>query len=154
MSASDGPAFIHATALVLGERGLLLRGASGAGKSALALALLARFSQKGDFARLVGDDRVSVEAMNGRLLARPHPAIAGVIEARGLGLLRMPHESVCALHAVIDVHQGEQAPPRLPDEEAQWASLAGIKLPRLATLGCSDASVARIIFFVQRITTI
>ena len=41
------------------------------------------------FARLVGDDRVHVEAAGGRLLVRPAPALAGLIEVRGIGVLRL-----------------------------------------------------------------
>ncbi|MGJ0506589.1 MAG: HPr kinase/phosphorylase [Methylocystis sp.] len=144
---------IHANAVALGEKGLLLRGPSGAGKSALTLALLARFESRGDFARLVGDDRVLVEALGGRLVARPHPAIAGVIEIRGAGLLRVPYETCCTLHGVVDIAAPGATPPRLPEEAEKTVTLKGIVLPRLQVRGCDDVSVARIMFFLQSITT-
>lgn len=145
--------YIHGNALALGEKGLLLRGPSGAGKSALTLALIARFEAQGDFARLVADDRVRLEALGGRLVARPHPAIAGVIEIRGAGLLRLPYESCCMLRGVIDVAAPGANPPRLPEEAEKSVTLKGIALPRLQVRGCDDVSVARIGFFVQSIMT-
>jgi HPr kinase/phosphorylase len=149
-----GPApslYLHANALVLGEKGLLLRGPSGAGKSALTLALISRFEAQGDFGRLVGDDRVAVEALHGRVVARPHPAIEGMIEIRGLGVSRIAFEAACVLHAIVDICG---APSRHPESAEKSASICKIALPRLAVADCSDVSVARIIFFLQRITTI
>jgi serine kinase of HPr protein (carbohydrate metabolism regulator) len=145
--------YIHANALALGEIGLLLRGPSGSGKSALALSLLHRFDARGDFARLVGDDRVSVELVGGRLIARPHPAIAGQIEARGLGLLRLPYEPACVLHAIVDLAPAGQAPARLPEETEKTASLLGVRLPRLGAEGWGDVVIDRIVAFIQIIRT-
>jgi serine kinase of HPr protein (carbohydrate metabolism regulator) len=144
---------VHAVAVLLGEKGLLLRGRSGAGKSALALALLERFRLKGDFAALVADDRVLVDACAGRLIARPHPALAGMIEARGLGILNLRYERACRLHAIVDVSAPGETPPRLPQEGEKTAELAGVALPRVVAAGCDDVSVARIALFLQGITT-
>ena len=58
-------ASVHASAVLVGDRAVLIRGPSGSGKSALAYALI-RAAEIGGFARLVGDDRVHVEAANGR----------------------------------------------------------------------------------------
>ena len=146
--------YIHANALALGEKGLLLRGTSGAGKSALSLALISRFEDRGEFARLIGDDRVCVEPHGGRLVARPHPATAGLIEARGAGLLRLPFEPACVLTAIVDLLAPGQLPPRYPEETEKNAVLQGVVLPRFVTEGCGEASVARIIAFIQSITTI
>lgn len=146
--------FVHANALVLGEKGVLLRGPSGSGKSALTLALISRYRSQGDFARLVGDDRVRVEASNGRLVARPHPAIAGVLEIRSHGLSRIDYEPACVLHAIVDLCAPDDPPVRLPQEAEKYAALHGIVLPRLCTPDCGDVTVARIIFFIQSIATI
>ena len=58
-AASAG--YIHATVVLVGEAGVLIRGASGSGKSALALALMSEAGRRGLFARLVGDDRGDAE---------------------------------------------------------------------------------------------
>ncbi len=147
-------AYLHANAVALGEWGLLLRGPSGAGKSALSLALIARFAAKGAFARLVGDDRVRVEAHDGRLVARPHPSIEGLIEIRGLGLVSAPFERACRLHAVVDIASPGETPPRRPEDAQKNVFLRDIALPRLAVQGCDDVSLARIVFFLQGVNTI
>jgi HPr kinase/phosphorylase len=146
-------AYLHANALALGEKGLLLRGPSGAGKSALTLALIARFEASGAFARLVGDDRVRVESHGGRLVARPHPAIAGLIEVRGIGPVRVPFEKACRLSALVDVGRPGETPARFPEEAEKKVVLQGVALPRLYVQGCDDAALARIVVFLQSVDT-
>jgi hypothetical protein len=102
-AAAGHATYIHATALAVAETGILIRGPSGAGKSRLALQLIAEAGRRGLFARLVGDDRIAVAARGGRLIARPHPTIAGQIESRGEGILATPHEAAAVLRLVIDV---------------------------------------------------
>jgi len=121
-------ATIHASAVLAGARAVLIRGPSGAGKSRLALELI-EVGHRGDipFARLVGDDRVHLEAAGGRLLVRPAPELAGLIELRGLGILRRDHESCAVVGLVVDL-DAEDA-QRLP--ERRETMIEGIKLPRL-----------------------
>ncbi|MBN9062694.1 MAG: aldolase [Rhizobiales bacterium] len=121
---------LHATCLIVGEAGVLIRGASGAGKSRLARALLAEAALRGLFARLVGDDHVSVEAAGGRLIAHGHPAVAGLIEARGLGLLPARSEAFCVVRLVVDLE--EQPGARMQEPSEQAIAIAGIAVPRLA----------------------
>ncbi|HEY8163170.1 MAG TPA: HPr kinase/phosphatase C-terminal domain-containing protein [Methylocystis sp.] len=151
---TEARAYHHANALVLGEKGVLLRGPSGSGKSAFTLALISRCQSRGDFARLVADDRVSLEGANGRLVARPHPAISGAMELRGLGLMRMEYEPACVLHAIVDICPPGARPARMPEETEKSEVLLGIGLPRLCVEACCEVSVARIIFFIQSIATI
>ena len=80
------PATIHASAVLVGARAALIRGPSGAGKSRLALDLIhAARAGSLPFARLVADDRVHLEAANGRLLARPAEALAGLLRCAAPG---------------------------------------------------------------------
>ncbi|MGD9544206.1 MAG: HPr kinase/phosphorylase [Methylocystis sp.] len=147
------PDYIHANALVLGDFGLLLRGPSGAGKSALALQLIADWRTRGVFAALVGDDRVAIEARHGRLIARPHPAIRGMIEARGLGILRVAYEPACVLRAVVDLRAGAQAPNRYPDADETTTELSGVTLPRMFENAASLGAVSRIAAYIQTVAT-
>src|SRR5262249_50773426 len=82
---ADQSPTVHASAVLAGARAVLIRGPAGSGKSQLALAVI-QAAQTGllRFARLVGDDRVHLEAHHGRLLVRPAAALAGLIEVRGL----------------------------------------------------------------------
>jgi HPr kinase/phosphorylase len=105
-SPASPAGWTHATALLIGETGILIRGASGSGKSSLALALLAQAELSGRFASLVGDDRVQLEVRAGRLIARPHPALAGRAERRGQGIVVLPHEAATLVRCVIDLVDG------------------------------------------------
>src|ERR1700746_4223911 len=88
MTGATG-ASIHASAVLVGKRAVLIRGPSGSGKSRLAfdLILAGRAGQVAP-AVLVGDDRVHGAAKEGVLTVRPAPALAGLIEIRGLGIRR------------------------------------------------------------------
>jgi serine kinase of HPr protein (carbohydrate metabolism regulator) len=121
---------VHASAVLIGARAVLIQGPSGSGKSGLAMALLqAAAGGALPFARLVGDDRVHLEAAHGRLMVRPAPALTGRIEVRGLGIRRMAHEPVAVVGLVVELGTAVE---RLPEAEQQEALLSGIRLPRLA----------------------
>lgn len=130
------PLRLHASAVVVGESGILIRGPSGAGKSGLALALIALARSQGRFARLVADDRTGITVRAGRLLAAPVPPIEGMIERRGLGLTPEPYLATAVIRLVIDC--GAE-PERMPEPEALVEAIAGVTLPRLSLLpGAGD----------------
>jgi HPr kinase/phosphorylase len=122
-----GPATVHGSAVLLGETGILIRGASGSGKSALVLELLAADPER---ARLVADDRVVLAPVNGRLLADVPAPIAGLIELRGVGLLRRPFVAPVVIRLVVDLVPAEAA-PRLPETAESETAVEGIALRRL-----------------------
>jgi len=121
---------IHASAVLVGAKAVLIRGPAGSGKSRLAFELI-EAARQGTlaFARLVGDDRVHIEAHHGHLLVRPAPALAGLLEVRGLGIRRVPHEPVATVGLLVDLAAADAA--RLPDPDALESELAGVTLPRL-----------------------
>ncbi len=122
----------HASAVVVGETGILIRGASGAGKTTLALALVAESLRDRRFARLVADDTVGLEESGGRLIARPHPRTAGLAERRGIGIVRVEHEPACVVRLIVDlVAYDAGQPSRLPDDAEMRTTLLGVVLPRL-----------------------
>jgi serine kinase of HPr protein (carbohydrate metabolism regulator) len=125
---------VHATGVILGERSVLILGASGAGKTSLALALAAHARHCGLFARLVGDDQLLVSAQDGRLILRAPPAIAGQAEVRGLGPRRVAHEARAVADLAVRLVEAAVA-PRFP--EAKTETIAGIRLPVL-TLAAGD----------------
>ena len=110
MTAASGDRLIlHASCVAVGQRGLLILGPSGSGKSGLALQMMALG------AALIADDRVAVTREDGLLVARcPVPGIRGRIEARGLGILATPAEDAATLALAIDLGQTEtdRLPPR------------------------------------------
>ena len=109
---------VHATAVAIAGKGVLLLGPPGSGKSDLALRLIDRG------AILIGDDRVHV-AEDGTL--HPAPALAGLIEVRGLGILPTPH--VGAVPACLAVELGK-APQRMPEPAVR--RVGGLSLPMIA----------------------
>ena len=144
---------VHATAVVIGERGVLLRGASGAGKSLLALALVDRARREGGFAAIVGDDRVWLEAVNGRLVGRGAPRLAGLCERRSQGVVEAPHEARAVLRLIVDLAERGAPPPRMPEVAETYAALGGLNLPRLR-LDLSpglDDGVSAVMLALQRI---
>ena len=126
-----GSTTIHASAVLVGARAVLIRGPSASGKSRLALELI-EAARAGAllFARLVADDRVHLETAGGRLLARPAAALAGLIEVRGVGLLRVAHEPSAVVGFVVDLAAADAA--RLPEPDKRKADIDGILVPRLA----------------------
>ncbi len=79
---------VHASAVLVGEHGVLIRGASGSGKSSLVLGLIDRDPSS---TRLIADDRVHLDADRGRLVAAAPDTIAGKLEVRGQGIVEVAH---------------------------------------------------------------
>src|SRR3984885_9999003 len=98
-----GPS-IHASAVLIGNRAVLIRGPSGSGKSRLAfdLILAGRAGQIAT-AALVGDDRVHVWTKGAELMIGPAPALAGLIEIRGLGVRRCDFVAEARVGLVVDL---------------------------------------------------
>jgi len=133
--------YLHATALLVAEGAVLIRGASGAGKSQLALALMAEARRRGLFTGLIGDDRVAVSAAGLHILVRGHPSIRGWIEERGSGILPEIPEAAGVLRCVVDLVED---PPRLPEGEGGQVVLRGVAVPAFALwTGCAPQEGAR-----------
>jgi len=123
-------ASVHASAVLVGNRAVLIRGPSGSGKSRLAFDLiLAGRSGQIPPAVLVGDDRVHVEASRGQLLVRPAHELAGLIEIRGLGIRRCDFAGEAEVGLVIDLAAADAE--RLPAPEALLTRIHGVQLPRI-----------------------
>ncbi|MDE5454948.1 serine kinase [Bradyrhizobium sp. CSA112] len=123
-------ASVHASAVLVGNRAVLIRGPSGAGKSRLAFDLiLAGRAGQVPPAVLVGDDRVHLDTVAEQLWVRPAPELAGLIEIRGLGIRRCDfvREAVVGLIADLAASDAE----RLPPPESLAISLNGVLLPRI-----------------------
>ncbi len=124
---------VHATCVALdgtsGRCGILLRGPSGAGKSDLALRLI------DEGARLVADDRCELsldesgQGVAPRVIARAPAALAGRIEARGLGIVEAPRVAEAQVVLIVDLVRGD-AVERLPEPLCE--DLMGVALPCLA----------------------
>ncbi len=119
---------MHASAIVAGERGVLVAGPSGSGKTALALALIAHCRQWGVFGALLADDQVLVEPANGRIVMRAPSPIAGLVEVRGFGPAGIFHQRLAVADLVVRLVDPAAA-PRMAEEGRE--TILGVGLPRL-----------------------
>jgi serine kinase of HPr protein (carbohydrate metabolism regulator) len=119
---------IHGTALLIGDRGLVVTGASGSGKTALALALVERFATPGRLCRLVGDDQLVVSGHDGRLVCRAPAALAGLAEVHGIGPRSLRVETSMVADLVLRLVPAAAA-ERFQADTAE--TIAGCTLPRI-----------------------
>lgn len=112
---------LHASCVDIDGAGLLIKGASGTGKSSLALQMMALGAQ------LVADDRTDVTRHHYDLVATCPPTIQNRIEARGIGILHAKATASCQITAIVDldVCETERLPP------ARWTTLLSCTVPLL-----------------------
>jgi len=141
--------FVHATsvAMMTGRRwyAVLLRGPSGAGKSDLALRLI-----EGG-ARLIADDQTHLAKKGHALIASPPPALAGMIEVRGLCIVKLPRGRLMAaapLALLVDLVRAEEV-ERMPEPERE--TLQDVELPRMAFAPFEASTVAKLRLALARI---
>ncbi|SDR23570.1 HPr kinase/phosphatase C-terminal domain-containing protein [Pseudovibrio sp. Tun.PSC04-5.I4] len=128
VQAATGQA-IHATCVVIGKIGLLVRGKSGSGKTALGLELIHAARLQGSYAAMVADDRVYVTAKNNRLIATCPDQIQGKAELRGHGIVDVPYLNKALVHVVLDFEDLSKM-DRIPDESALTCEICSVKLIR------------------------
>ncbi|MES2472075.1 MAG: aldolase [Pseudomonadota bacterium] len=117
---------IHASCVALGGKGVLLLGASGAGKSDLALRLI------DDGAVLVADDRTLLFVKNGALHAKAPPSIQGLLEIRGLGIVELPARPSVKLALAVTLGREGARLPVLRFYQPSSALKTNTKLPQIA----------------------
>jgi serine kinase of HPr protein (carbohydrate metabolism regulator) len=110
---------LHASCVAIDGRAVLIEGLSGSGKSDLALRLIDRGAE------LVSDDYTIVRRDGMQARAAPGPNIEGMIEVRGVGLVRMPHSTDVPIAMIVSLNADVE---RLPDA-LSTRSIAGIAVP-------------------------
>jgi HPr kinase/phosphorylase len=112
-------ATVHGTCVCLGRSAALIRGASGSGKSDLALRFLF-LARRGPAAheapKLVADDQVLLTRSEGVVRAQPPETIAGKLEVRGVGIVEVKWAADADLMLVVDLVPPEQV-ERMPPHE-------------------------------------
>jgi serine kinase of HPr protein (carbohydrate metabolism regulator) len=142
MTAGTQQARLHATCVAVDGLGVLLRGPPGSGKSDLALRLI----ETG--AELVADDQTELAGEGADLLAGSPATIAGLLEVRGLGLLRFPCRSRVRVVLAVDLVEAA-AVPRLPDPAS--LVLCGITVPLLALWPHAASAPIKVRLAVRRL---
>ena len=125
----------HATAVAIDGEAVLLRGPSGSGKSDLALRLIDRGAQ------LVADDQTLLRREGDRVLASAPPAIAGLIEIRGVGLVRVPAAVVAPLVLIADLMASSDI-ERMPEWRAE--TVLGVAVPLVAVAPFEASAPAKL----------
>ena len=126
---------VHGTTVALEGDGVLLRGPSGSGKSDLALRLI------DGGARLVADDQTELTRTPNGLVARAPLSIAGKMEVRGVGIMRVPTVPSAPIRLVVDLMPADQV-ERLP--EPQFCEYLQCSLPLLALAPFEASTPAKI----------
>ena len=130
---------LHATTVALSDRGVLILGPSGSGKSSLALSLLALGCC------LISDDQTLLRKDGTGLSAScPNPDLQGVIEARGIGLLKLSSQPSVTLSLVVDMGRAETE--RLPPQRCEQI----LQMPLPLVLGAQNPHLAQAILLLLR----
>jgi HPr kinase/phosphorylase len=144
MSENSGPALrIHATAVAIDGRAVLLRGASGAGKSDLALRLI----DAGAY--LVTDDQSELFRRGEEIFVRPPNRISGLIEVRGIGIVRIDALDEAPVVLIADLVPPEQV-ERMPQRRRE--PILGLNLPVIALTPFEASTPAKLRLIVRAFT--
>ncbi|MER9130607.1 HPr kinase/phosphorylase [Mesorhizobium sp. M0768] len=121
----------------MGDRGILITGPSGLGKTTLALALIDHCSQRELFSRLIGDDQLYAADCDGRLVCRAPVSIAGLVEVPGFGPKPIRFEPSCVIDLIIRlVPAGKMA--RFQEDCCEL--VVGVPVPRIDLAGRNVAA--------------
>jgi serine kinase of HPr protein (carbohydrate metabolism regulator) len=141
---------LHASAVQLAGKGVVIFGASGSGKSSLALELLRHVLRDGKEAWLISDDRVAFDRRGDDLIAAPPAPLAGLIEVRGSGIHPIKHIPFARLHLAVELVEESQAlrmPPQAPKLVARGVALPCLILPSGQTQACMRAILSHLGLF-------
>ena len=134
---------VHATAVAIGGRAVLLRGPSGSGKSDLALRLIDAGAQ------LVSDDYSQLQREDKAILVRAPKSISGLIEARGIGILKVETLPVAPLALIADL-VAPQHIDRLPEPRSE--TIFGLAIPVVAIAPFEPSAPAKLRFALAALT--
>jgi len=139
---THAPETLHATCIKVDGLGILLRGRSGSGKSDLALRLI------DTGARLIADDYTELRTENGRLMASAPATIEGMIEVRGVGVLKIGTAVRANVRAIIDL-VGPERIERLPED--QRITLLDVSIARFQLTPFESSAPAKVRMIARRI---
>jgi serine kinase of HPr protein (carbohydrate metabolism regulator) len=131
---------IHASTVAIDGRAVLITGASGAGKSDLALRLLDRGFT------LVSDDQTIVKRDGSRLIASAPPTIAGKLEVRGIGIIDMERVDNVPVALLLELTSDIQ---RLPDDSGERPIL-GVSVPLISIDAMTASAPSKVALALDR----
>ena len=129
---------IHASCVSLNNKGVLIIGASGLGKSDLCLRLI---MDKG--ARLVADDRVDLQNIDGNIIASSPKVLEGLLEVRGLGIIKQPFIKETPVHLIVRLVNNYNDVERLPDPV--FYELEGARINQISLWSFESSAVLKVV---------
>jgi len=126
---------VHVTAVVIDGKAVLLRGPPGAGKSDLALRLI------DGGAALIADDQAELRRSGSHIFVTAPASIAGLIEIRGVGILRLEVVEEAALAMCVDLLPSTEI-ERLP--ERRFEAVLGAAIPLIAVSAFEASAAAKV----------
>jgi serine kinase of HPr protein (carbohydrate metabolism regulator) len=132
---------LHASTVARDGRAVVISGASGSGKSDLALRMLDRGFT------LVSDDRTMVRKEGARLIASPPGAIKGKIEVRGLGIFEIEHVTDVPIALIVELRSDIE---RLPDDSRERLIL-GVGIPLVSVDAMTASAPSKVALALDRL---
>lgn len=137
---------IHANCVDIDGKGILILGAPGSGKSDLSLRLIHRFA-----ARLVADDRCEIERKGEKLFVKAPINLAGLMEVRGLGIIKFPYQTSTEIKIVIELVENPSEIERMP--EKSFAAIEGYSFPKLKLYAFEYSAPDKVFLFLHHQTS-
>jgi serine kinase of HPr protein (carbohydrate metabolism regulator) len=138
---------LHGTVVEVGGCGVLLRGPPGSGKSSLALRLIDEpgFGLGATPLRtfLVADDQFELLKTQAGLVAKAPASLAGLLEIRGVGIVKLAYRAEVVLKLVVDLSPAATL-ARMPEPDQLITELSGVRLKRLMLEAADPAATAKI----------
>ena len=129
---------IHASCICWRRKGILVLGDSGSGKSDLCLRMIMDKQ-----ARLVADDRVVIEIIKGKIQATSPKILEGLLEVRGLGILKFPYQKKCNIDLVVSLVREREDIERYPNDD--FYEIEGIFIPQIKLYSFDNSSLDKIL---------
>ncbi|NOT41056.1 MAG: hypothetical protein HOP13_11230 [Alphaproteobacteria bacterium] len=133
---------VHATTVDIVGLGVLILGPPGAGKSDLALRLIA------DGALLVADDQTDIELRGEELWVTAPAKIAGLIEARGHGIVPVATKRAARLVLAVEL---APAPERMPERRSWSLPGSAVQIPLIELAPFEASTPAKLRFVLSQL---
>ncbi len=136
---------IHGSAVIVQHAGILVRGPSGSGKSALCHGLIQTAHLAGDYCAWIADDRLLLSDNGHRLIARPVPEVAGLAEHRHLGVVPVNHVEAAVIDIIVDLSEVQNL--ERPGEFSFQTTPIEVRAPQR----CMAISVPMVLELIERL---
>ena len=131
---------IHASCVRFKNKGLLICGQSGQGKSDLCLRLM----EQG--AELIADDQTKLECIDNELIASCPENLQGLLEVRGIGIITTPFLPATKIHLKLSLQSKEKI-DRMPESVNE--NIEGVQIPVLALNAFECSAILKIKTYME-----